>query len=139
MATWSLCAIVLSNAYTGKIISNLLAPHRSSIVNSLEELTTSSLSWVIRRGTSLESRFLVKTNHFVCIGYLFNFISLTISQDADQTNIVHWKIGELFRENPELMIKNGPDRFQKIRNYVGSGKYAYIGVSCTIYSEQLMQ
>ena len=59
MATWSLCAIVISNAYRGTLISNLLTTRPTPKVNSLKELTTSSLGWVIRRGTYLESTFLV--------------------------------------------------------------------------------
>lgn len=127
MMTWSSCAIVISNAYTGKIISNLLAPHQSSSVNSLEELTASSLSWIIRRGTSLESRFLVEKMYYF---FLMSIIlkNKTIIKGAEETDKVNWKIGERFRQSPELMIKSGPDRFLQIREHVASGKFAYIGV-----------
>ena len=59
MMIWSLCAIVVSNAYTGNMLSHLLIQRQSSTINSLEELVASSLNWIIRRGTSAETRFMV--------------------------------------------------------------------------------
>ena len=49
-------------------------------------------------------------------------------KEAQETDKIDWQIGERFRKNPELMIEAGPTRFDKIRKYVASGEYAYIGV-----------
>ena len=56
---WSLSSIVLINAYTANIVSHFLIPKASAVINSLEELPASSFSWVIRRGTALETLFKV--------------------------------------------------------------------------------
>lgn len=61
---WSFTAVVLSNAYTGKIVSQLLVPKRHPIIDSLEQLPTSPLSWIVRRGTAGETLFLVVALHF---------------------------------------------------------------------------
>lgn len=61
MMAWSLCAVVLTNAYTGNMLSHLLIRHHSSTINSLEELLASSLSWVSRRGSYAETLFAVTT------------------------------------------------------------------------------
>ena len=134
MVSWSLCAIVVSNAYTGKIISNLLEPRPFLVVNSLEELTTSSLGWIVRHGTSLESNFLVQNwSILLCTSLIDRNISL-IFQMANRTNITDWKIGNGLRKHPEWILEKGPDRDKKIRNYVSSGRYAYIGVGFSIYN-----
>lgn len=66
-----------------------------------------------------------------CITFFLMSIILknkTIIKGAEETDKVNWKIGERFRQSPELMIKSGPDRFLQIREHVASGKFAYIGV-----------
>ena len=59
MMAWNLCAVILINAYTGNMLSHLLIKQRTSTINSLEDLLTSSLQWVIRKGTSVETVFTV--------------------------------------------------------------------------------
>ena len=59
---WSFSSVVLNNAYTGGIVSNLLVPNQIRLVNSVEELGAlppSSLNWIIRPGTNWESLFMV--------------------------------------------------------------------------------
>jgi len=60
-------------------------------------------------------------------------ITISTTQEADKTNPVQWKIGEYLRNNPELILKEGPNRPMKILNYVSKyGKYAFVGVSLVI-------
>ena len=63
LMTWSLTAVVLSNAYTGKIVSDLLVPSRFAVVDTLEELPASPLDWLLRRGTLSENLFMVVTSN----------------------------------------------------------------------------
>ena len=56
---WSFMAIVINTAYTGKVVSNLLIPEHHQIVNSLQQLSLSSLRWIVRSGTSWEQLFMV--------------------------------------------------------------------------------
>ena len=57
LMTWSLTAVVLSNAYTGKIVSNLLIPKLRPVIDSLEQLPSSPLNWFISSGTTAENLF----------------------------------------------------------------------------------
>jgi len=106
VVVWSFSAVILTNAYTGNIVSNLLNPIRLKSINSLDELSTSSLNWYLRKGTSSTSLIMVEKN-----------------KDS-----VYWKIGEKVRQNPELLLNSG----SKSRCGVVSGKYAYIGEMSSI-------
>ena len=49
-------------------------------------------------------------------------------KNANEEEIIYRKIGERYRQHPELLMESGQDRQLKIRNLVVSGAYAYIGV-----------
>ena len=51
--------IVFIYAYIGTLISFLSVPKLRPIISSLDDLPSSSLSWEVPRGTSLESLFMV--------------------------------------------------------------------------------
>ena len=62
IATWSFSSVILNNAYTGGIVSNLVVPNRIQLINSVEELGAlppSSLGWIVRPGTNWETLFMV--------------------------------------------------------------------------------
>ena len=56
---WCLISLVFIHAYVGTLISFLSLPKLKPIVDSLEDLPASGLSWIVRRGTDLESLFMV--------------------------------------------------------------------------------
>ena len=129
---WSFMAIILNNAYTGKIVSNLLVPERKPIVRSLEELSHSSLDWIVRHGSARESLF--KVTLFFTINVLSNVNSIPIlivnnwiCIDKKAENGVYRLIGEGILRNPNLM--NLPE--DEMINLVASGKHAIIDVEYT--------
>ena len=69
MAAWSLCTMVLANAYTGNMLSHLLAQKQGPTINSLKELVASSLLWVVRRGSSTETLFMVVISINITFSY----------------------------------------------------------------------
>ena len=62
-SVWCLIVVVLIYAYIGTFISFLTFPKLKPIISSLEDLPSSKLTWVIDKGTSLDSLFLVKYKH----------------------------------------------------------------------------
>ena len=52
-------ATVLSNAFTGNLLSHLLIPKQNAPINTLEELVASSLTWLVAGGTDDETLFMV--------------------------------------------------------------------------------
>ena len=62
---WNLCAMILTNAYTGNMLSHLLIQQRVSTINSLEDLLASSLQWVVRSGSSTEILFMVTASYLI--------------------------------------------------------------------------
>ena len=132
MMAWNACAIVISNAYTGNMLSYLLIHHRSPTVNSLEELTASSLLYIVRGGVSTETLFLVVKHCLLTKrGVFTSRISRafhSIIKEAKKTEKFYWKVGEFFRKHPELIFEPTPDRRQRIKNLVIAGKHAYIAV-----------
>ena len=56
---WCLVSIVFIHAYIGTFISFLTFPKLKPVISSLQDLPSSKLNWVLDRGTSLDSLFLV--------------------------------------------------------------------------------
>lgn len=79
---WSFTALILSNTYRGKIVSSLLVTKHIPVINSLEDLTTSSLSWIVLNGTPIYSTILVISHIcqsfqlFLFLFSLFSFFSI---------------------------------------------------------------
>ena len=55
LMTWSFLVIILSNAYQGLIMSSVLVPKLTPVINSLEDLPMSSLNIIVYKGTSVET------------------------------------------------------------------------------------
>lgn len=108
------------------MLSYLLIPKQNSKISSLEELVTSSMSWVIRHGTSTESLFMVILDQ-QSIGTQLTIL-VCLMKEAGEDDRIYWKIGERIRQNPELLIGTGSERYTKIRNLVAGKQYAFIGV-----------
>ena len=64
-SVWCLISLVFIHAYVGTLISFLSLPKLKPIVDSLEDLPTSGLSWIVRRGTDLESLFMVRYSYLL--------------------------------------------------------------------------
>ena len=67
--------MVLSNAYTGNLLSHQLVRTKKLKINSLTDLLASSLNCIVRRGTSTETLFLVVTILFIQSTLFSRFIS----------------------------------------------------------------
>ena len=92
MATWSLSVIVISHAYTGTLISNLLAPNWISLVNSLEELTSSSFGCVVRRGTNIHSTLMLK-NYTSDVSHLYDYyFDYSGSRQNESSTVEDWRV-----------------------------------------------
>ena len=59
MGSFLMVATILSNAYMGNMLSHLLIPKQNDPINSLEELSTSPLTWILRDGTAEATLFMV--------------------------------------------------------------------------------
>ena len=51
--------VVLNGAYSGELVSDLLIAVHHYLVNSLEELSRSSIAVIIKPGTALTTLFMV--------------------------------------------------------------------------------
>ena len=56
---WCLLAVVFIHGYIGTLMAFLSVPKLKPVIGELEDLPKSRLDWYVRRGTDLESLFLV--------------------------------------------------------------------------------
>jgi hypothetical protein len=63
LSLWCLIVIVFIYAYIGILISFLTVPNLKPIISSLDDLPTSSLQWIARKGSAEGSLFMVGPIH----------------------------------------------------------------------------
>ena len=112
-------------------MSILTIPNNYPLLNSLEELSTSSLSPLIWQGSDLDSLFTVKSSNESIFCLLFSSLIKIINYLTQQAKEgVYHSIGDRLRKRPELLIKNIEDGPPQVLN----GSYAYMNVSGRYYS-----
>lgn len=77
---WCLMVVVIIHAYIGTLMSFISFPKWDPIIFKLEDVPKSNLDWYVRRGTDLESLFLVLPNLSTDIIF-FNHIKFRMQKE----------------------------------------------------------